>query len=358
VTPPARPRIRWALLLGLLAALAFTSTARADPSICVYFEDRAAIPPRTGHSFVQLLPDSGPDAGKKDLIYGFHPTNDWAFLDSKGKVVKEPSHGWTWKICYPVSPTNYNKAQSAVRADIARPPNYKLLYYNCTDWSYKVGRAAGLKLPTPSLGGDYRGVFDPDFVAKQLDILYRSGHTTFNGGTITKNTRRSALAGSTGAGENGSEDGPGDFRELNGTESVLYLVDLAFSRPAALAEGLDLSSERETLRDVRLAPGGELRVAVDGAPDKASLTGVRFGDDGADAFQRDRFTHTYREPGVYRARGFGVANEMVYRFQFDVEVTEGAGGADVRTTVPEGRAHPDGEPSYEAPDPPAPVPVP
>ena len=51
-------------LLGSLLAIAYPASASASPRMCFYTEDRQVIGgSASGHAFVQLLPDSGPQAG-------------------------------------------------------------------------------------------------------------------------------------------------------------------------------------------------------------------------------------------------------------------------------------------------------
>ena len=65
------------LLVGLLAALAAAAPAAAAPRVCVYTQERNVLGGAlTGHAFVQLLPDSGPDQGKRNLVWGFYPEKE------------------------------------------------------------------------------------------------------------------------------------------------------------------------------------------------------------------------------------------------------------------------------------------
>ncbi|HEX4624674.1 MAG TPA: hypothetical protein VH231_09475 [Solirubrobacteraceae bacterium] len=59
------------LVVGLLAALAAAAPAAAAPRVCVYTQERNVLGGAlTGDAFVQLLPDSGPDQGKRNLLHG------------------------------------------------------------------------------------------------------------------------------------------------------------------------------------------------------------------------------------------------------------------------------------------------
>jgi hypothetical protein len=156
------------LVLALLGALAAAAPASAAPRICLYIDERQVTGGSvTGHAFVQLLPDTGPDAGKRNLVWGFSPKVAWQFLTgSDGQVTDNSDHAWDWTLCYSVSNDNYNKAAKVVNDDRNSPPRYALLKFNCTDWAYKVAGAAGMRLPDAT--ALFTRVYDPDQVAKEL----------------------------------------------------------------------------------------------------------------------------------------------------------------------------------------------
>jgi hypothetical protein len=62
-----------------------------------------------------------------------------------------------------VTTDQYNEAAKIVADDRKTTPEYVFLKFNCTDWAYKVGKAAGMKLPPA--GALVTGVYDPERVA-------------------------------------------------------------------------------------------------------------------------------------------------------------------------------------------------
>ena len=64
----------------------------------------------------------------------------------------------------------YNDAAKIVDDNRKTTPEYVFLKFNCTDWAYKVGKAAGMKLPpagatAPGLRPGARGQGDREAVA-------------------------------------------------------------------------------------------------------------------------------------------------------------------------------------------------
>jgi len=80
--------------------------ASPDPVIGFYVESPSG-PLGTGHGFVQLPPDRGPQAeqlgGLSNLVYGHCPDG----VLGKGQVKWDNTHPWDWKICFTVTVAQY-----------------------------------------------------------------------------------------------------------------------------------------------------------------------------------------------------------------------------------------------------------
>jgi hypothetical protein len=332
-----------ALLLAVVLALVPAAPASARPRMCFYAQERnVTAGALTGHAFVQLLPDSGPQAGRRDLVYGFYPAVQWRFIiGSPGKIPSDASHAWDWKLCQSVNANEYNDAEKLVAADIASPPEYVFFKFNCTDWVFKVARTAGVTLP--SAGALGTGVYDPEVLAKKFQAMWvqQGGRNIPGGNAVFKNTNGSTPANSSDHRVNASGEQPPAASEELHADSYSDIARLAFSDPDELGRGLDMGADSETLPSAVVGRDGRLRVSIQRIDTRNALTAVRFGD-GAVAYQGERFDHTYRRPGRYRVTGIAVAQDSVYRFSFPVRVDpRGDGDAEQRAALPDLRPHPD-----------------
>jgi hypothetical protein len=335
------------LLCGVLAALASAAPASASPRMCVYVQERNVTgDSMTGHAFVQMLPDSGPDAGKRNLVYGFYPKVKARFLDGPGEVKDDADHGWDWKLCRFVTTDQYNKAAKVVADDRKTTPDYVFLKFNCTDWAYKVGKAADI--PLPPAGAFITNVYDPERVAKEFQKMFQQqgGRNIPGGNAVFRNSDRKTAQQSSDyrvAGAAANLDAPfGDSY----TDIVRTVVD----DPKEVADMYDFSSDAASLDGVTLDTDGELHLRLNGFDADKAITGVRWGDGEAD-YQHHAFKHTYREAGTYHLTGFAIADYDVYRFRVPVRVEKGGDGeATVSVDVPNGTPKPDAAPVlHEAP---------
>lgn len=345
----ARRALFVGLLLGLVLAFLPAASASASPRMCFYAQERnIAGGAATGHAFVQLLPDSGSQAGRRDLVYGFYPKIGWRFIiGSPGNVAEDKDHGWDWKLCKTVDQDKYNDAQKLVSDDIKNPPEYVFFRFNCTDWVYKVARKAGVTLPDPGALGT--GVFDPEVMAKKLQAMFaqQGGRNIPGGNAVFHNSNKQKPVDSSDHRVRGAL-GAVASRELS-PDSYIDITRLAFSDPHGLAKGLDLDSDTQDLPDASLEPDGRLRVSIDGIDPGKAITSVRWGD-GTQEYQGARFDHRYRHAGSYHVTGISVARSTVYRFSFTVEVGPGGAGAFERTAdMPDLDPRPDNRPKLERP---------
>ena len=332
-----------AALLGIVLAAASAAPASAEPRICFYaLERNVAGGSRTGHAFVQLLPDAGPQAGTRKLVYGFYPKVQKDFLNGAGEVKDDSQTGWHFKQCENVSREKYDTAVVLVNRDIKSPPDYVFLKFNCTDWIFKVANRIGVSLP--SARAFITNVFDPEALAKNLEGLWHRDQ----GGRNMPNGRYYRNTGNTNAQD--SVDPPIGWRDP-GSYTDLTLV--AFSAPGTLARSLDMTAHTPTLPRISVGVGRRLHVSLTRINPLRAITEVQFGD-GTRAFQQRVFTHRYSRPGRYRIRGIAIGGATVERYAFTVNVDRRHGGGTVTLAMPHDRPRPDDNPPLPAPIPPLP----
>jgi hypothetical protein len=297
--------------------------------MCFYVQERnvhkGAL---TGHAFVQLLPDSGAQAGNRDLVYGFYPKTQWlAITGSPGQIANDQQHGWEWKLCKSVTTSQYNNAEGVIGGDLKNIPRYSLGGFNCTDWMYKIAKAASVTLPPANALGS--GLLDPERLAQEYSKLWaeQGGRNIPGGNAVWKNVDN--------VWPNNVKDPPA--RVLN-LDSYTDITLLAFTDPRLIAHAMDMTARTAVLPDETVGVGRRLRISLAQLGTKPTVTEVQFGD-GSRQYQKRTFTHTYLRPGTYTLRGIAIANATVYRFIQEVRVVRGAGAASTTTSVPHDAPH-------------------
>ena len=331
------------ILIGIGFAAASAAPAAANPRICFYaLERNVAGGSKTGHAFVQLLPDAGPQAGKRNLVYGFYPKVQAKFLDGPGDVRSDAGTGWHFKQCENVSREKYDTAAALVNRDMKNPPDYVFLKFNCTDWIFKVANRIGVSLP--SARAFITNVFDPEALAKNLEGLWSrdQGGRNIHNGRYYKNTGNASAESSVD---------PPIYWEDPG--SYTDLAQLAFAAPRTLARGLDMTAHAATLTHISVGVGHRLNVSLKRVDVRRAITEVQFGD-GTRAYQKLLFTHRYTHAGRYRLRGIAIAGATVVRYSFTVTVDRRHGDGTMTLAVPNHRPGPDTGPRLPAPIPPQP----
>jgi hypothetical protein len=313
------------LVGGLMFAAASVASAAASPRLCFYAQERNVLRGAwTGHAFVQLLPDGGPQAGSRNLAFGFYPKNQWlAITGGPGQVKKDSEHGWEWKLCKSVTDESYDKAARLISLDRDKAPQYSLGGFNCTDWVFKVADAAGVKLPSAKALGT--GLLDPEELANKYKVLWREqgGRNIPGGNAVFKNTANVF--------PNNVADPPSRTIDL---DSYTDITQLAFTAPYTIAHALDMTARTAVLPAETVGAGRPLRISLARLGTLPTVTEVRFGD-GARQYQRRTFSHSYRRAGTYRLRGIAIANATVYRFSLQVRVVRGGAAVSTTTTVPQ-----------------------
>jgi hypothetical protein len=311
--------------------------------MCFYAQERnIAAGAYTGHAFVQLLPGSGPQASRRNLVYGFSPKITWrAVTGGPGLIQSNSEHGWEWKLCKTVTTEGYDKAARLISLDRDKTPEYSLGGFNCTDWVFKVANAAGVKLPSARALGT--GLLDPEELANKYKVLWREqgGRSIPGGDGVFKNTANVF--------PDNAADPPSRRIDL---DSYTDITLLAFTAPRTIAHALDMTARTAVLPAETVGAGTSLRISLTGLGRLPTVTEVRFGD-GARQYQRRAFAHSYRRPGTYEVRGIAIANATVFRFSLRVRVVRGGSGVSTAIAVPH-----DSPRHYHFPAPPPPPPAP
>jgi hypothetical protein len=356
--------------LGCLAMLWWSPAhASADPRVCVYVAEpsRESI---TGHTFVQLLPDSGPQAGSKNLVYGFSTKDSavWRALGGAGEVQPDADHAWSWRLCSVVSANQYATAQQRITRDIAKPPNYHLFEFNCTDWALRVVREAGFAFPVvaktsnrirdvlvAALGKDagefaakwvFNGALFSDPVAVAAAFARIGAGGTFASGVVNKNTNGSKPTDIRRRGSGGSG---GDELPASDIGSPFGLAEAGIRNPERMAERLRIALSERDLDAREVGAGDDLTIDFDDVADEQALVAVAWGD-GLKRFEDPTATHRYDDPGTYRVRAMVLRRATLLRLELDVEVQHRGDGAKIEVAVPR-----DDPPENALPDAPEPI---
>ncbi len=322
-------KLRWLILASLVGGLILAATgaapAAASPRLCVYAQERnihKGVP--TGHAFVQLLPDSGPQAGSRNLTYGFSPKEvAKALTGSPGQILNDSKHGWEWKLCKSVTVDGYDKAARAISLDRDRRPEYNLFKFNCTDWAFKIAKEAGITdLPSAKALGT--NLLDPEALANSYKKLYaeQGGRNIPGGNAVWKNVANVF--------PDNVADPPSHVINI---DSYTDITLLAFTDPRVIAHAMDMTAHTAVVPPVVIGANRTLLVSLLRLGTKPTVTEVRFGD-GSRQYQKRTFAHSYRRPGTYRLRGIAIANATVYRFSLRVRVVRSGGAVSTATTVP------------------------
>jgi hypothetical protein len=321
------------ILASLVGALVFAAasaaSAAASPRLCFYAQERNLLHGAwTGHAFVQLLPDAGPQGSSRNLTFGFSPKNPaLAVTGGPGQILNDSTHGWEWKLCKSVTDASYDKAARLISLDRDKVPQYSLGGFNCTDWVFKVADAAGVKLPSAKALGT--GLLDPEELANKYKVLWREqgGRNIPGGDAVWKNTANVF--------PNNVADPPTRTIDL---DSYTDITLLAFTDPRAIAHALDMTARTAVLPAETVGVGRPLRISLDRLGNLRTVTEVQFGD-GSRQYQRRTFAHSYQRAGTYRLRGIAIANATVYRFSLQVRVVRGGATVSTATTVPHDAPH-------------------
>ncbi|MDQ6776804.1 MAG: PKD domain-containing protein [Actinomycetota bacterium] len=268
----------------------------STPDFCVYV-DSPVLRLTSGHVFVQMLPDRGRQKGSKNLVYGLSPVSAWHPFGGAGEFPNtNATHGWDYKICYPVSVRRYNNMANFINRSLARPPNYDLLDSNCVIWSENVAGVGGIRLPSSI---NRAGIPDP--AALEDNLISIGAGKKFRGGTVRKNPGRVA--------PNGGADPVSRMLDAN---SYTGLEEFALRAPGRLAAGLHLRNHELHLPTRSLGLNQRATVALTGVKPSKAIIAMSWGD-GSVSLQRPSASHRYGRPGRYRITIVVVKNSTLFR---------------------------------------------
>lgn len=351
--------ISWVLAAVLAAVLfaALSATADASSRVCVYVagpyyslkapEGRSI----TGHTFIQLLPDTGPQAGSKKLVYGFSTRNSaiWRALGGYGEVQDDSNHPWTWRMCSSVSQGQYDKVQAKVARDIRSPPNYHLFDFNCTDWVLSLVRDGNYAFPQiPRTGNRIRDLFKAALgnTAGEIFVWWYArgaifsdpysmelrfaeigdGNLYSNSGLVSKNRDDSlptaVIRGTTTP------------RRTADVDSPTVLGQLAVRSPQRFGRMYGIDPVIRQLDKRRVGVGDQLALEFDHVSDDRSLIAVDWDDAGRARFEDPDSIYEYQDPGVHHVRAVVLRGATLMHISFDVFVSRREDAKFVTVDVP------------------------
>ena len=129
--------------LSVLAP-AGTSAAQTSPTgdfIAVYTSYGPAGQGLTGHVFVQL------HSASENVFFGKYPAGSWVF-NTDGVIRSDADTRWSWRITYPVQPSQYQSTLALLNDERNNPSRYYLFYDNYADFAARMVQTAGFSLPS------------------------------------------------------------------------------------------------------------------------------------------------------------------------------------------------------------------
>lgn len=276
---------------------------------------------QSGHAFLQLIPSkNNPQFGNPNLCYGFYPAG-WNIFGGAGIIKNDSRHAWNWRINYAVNAAQYNAVVGGIRADIAAPPAYHLLRFNCVDWIQKMAAlpAPAIALP-PTL--NRVGVNDPWAFQQSLVALGAGG--VFGGGTVSNNA---ALVAPNG-GKIASRP-----HDISYTWLAARAHDIRYSL-SSLATYMHLQASDQNVGIVTVDTPDPFQVDLNNTDPFNALVSMDWGDGSEYDAQSLSFSHQYAIPGTYHASLIVVDTGTIYRWLMTVQVFDGATTGSVTITVP------------------------
>jgi hypothetical protein len=309
--------VRSIWIVSVVLFLTALTAAAAQSKICFYVDSPHAPLP-TGHAFIQLLPGSGPDAGRKDLVFGHHPKSPDPFT-SGGETQPNDEHTWDWKICYPVSDDQYNAVARFINKELREPSDFHLFGNNCTKWITHIAELAGLDIPRTKDPSN-KNIYDP---AVFEDNLKKIGDgKKAGGGTVHANTKHVT--------PKDSADPPAEIPDVC---SCAGLTAAGFQSPEDLAKHLEMQLERRELEPERARMAQQFTLRVLNVDPNNALIAIDFGDGTALAHDAT-VSHTWRLPTEYRVRVFILTSGSVNLFTFPIVIGDEFGEGTKSISVP------------------------
>jgi hypothetical protein len=303
----------------------------------------------TGHTFIQLLPDSGPQAGSKRLVYGFSTRGGtiWRALGGYGEVQDDSGHAWSWRMCSAVQPDKYDLVQKRIAREIKNPPDYHLFEFNCTDWVLGLVREGNISFPSiPKTGNRIRdlvkaalgdtageiflafytgGAFFSDPYSVELRFIQTGDGGVFaQTGFVSRNSNNSLPTGILRARGQQTEPDIG---------SPSRIGQLALRDPNRFGQLFELDPVVREQETREVGSSDPLSIDFDGISDERSMVVVNWGD-GPEEFDDPLARHRYRDPGRYRVRVAVLRGATMMRVEFDVVVRDGEDTRDIGIDVP------------------------
>lgn len=246
----------------------------------------------TGHAFIQLLPQTGPDAGRTDLYYGFTSALQSQGTDAPGIIA--PDSPLPSDLCYTiaVSTDEYNAIVDSIQSSIANPPHHNLVNFNSVDWLESLFPANG-----------------PAFPAADFDSVSTPG------------ALKSTLQPLPGAVAYGSTFPTGTSFPPDTSTSVHYdyqaIVEGAPSDPSTFATYFNTFLNSQQLAGVSLNIADSFTVNLLNVDLNLNTVAIDWGD-GTIQHRQTTFKHRYSIGGLYRVNVVSLDTGALHHYFFDL----------------------------------------
>jgi hypothetical protein len=242
-----------------------------------------------GHAYVDLVDrqSSGCQAVACHHIYGKYPKGSWPF-DTEGDIKEDAKSGWSWRITYIVTPSQYLDAIRYLNQQLTSPSNYKVLSSNCMEFAAEVVAKAGKKMQPYKNGF---GVPEPAVFRNSLEKIGDGWVPGDTGGLVAKNHKPGSSA-------SGAPDPPSATPPCCDADAI---VRAAMNRPATVASQLGFQFSRRTLSADHPDANGTYRVTIRHPDQAGNMYGIIWGDGKRTIAERSptagaatySFSHTY-----------------------------------------------------------------
>ena len=244
-----------------------------------------------GHAFIQLLPQTGPDAGRTDLYYGFNSFFQTRGSDGIGTIASEMPQPTDLSYSYTLSTDEYNAVVAAVRASIASPPRHNLIQFNSVDWAESV-LSPVISFPN----ADFDSINAPGVLKTSLESL--PGAVAW-GSTFPTGTSFPV--------------------DTSGTSHYDYkaIVEGAPLDPAGFASYLGTPLLQNQLAGVSLNQQDSFSVTLLNIDLNLNTVAVNWGD-GTIEHRQTNFQHSYAASGLYTVNIISLDTIALHHYYFDL----------------------------------------
>lgn len=284
-----------------------------------------------GHAYVDLVDQIHPNCQPKGChyIYGKYPGGNWPF-DTDGKINADNNTGWSWRITYKLTVSQYEAAFRFISDQIKNPSRYKVLSSNCMEWAAEVAAVAGKKMQPYK---NAFGVPEPAIFRNSLEKIGSGWVPGDTGGLVLKNHNPGSSA-------SGAPDPPSATPPCCDADSI---VRSAMNHPATVASQLGLQFVKKTLPAAHPNANGTYRVTIRHPDQAGNMYGIVWGDGKRTIAERPAggasfvVSHTYRTKVIGPLKVIIVENGQITQYVRTIGQSprgSGNGETDVEPTPP------------------------